>query len=128
MEGYSDTMVQTPAGKLPPAGSAESLPPVIKPKKKFPQLLGEILSHGGPGYLQFAITNICNAKCDFCGFAVDRFDPRQRRSVSLEEARMSSIFASRIILAICCSWEGSLWFTKTFPKWCAMPPSGAFIR
>jgi len=28
------------------------------------------LAHGGPGYLQFAITNICNAKCDFCGFAV----------------------------------------------------------
>jgi organic radical activating enzyme len=37
--------------------------------------------------LQFAITNVCNAKCDFCNFAVDRFDPRQRRSVSLEEAR-----------------------------------------
>ena len=37
--------------------------------------------------MQFAITNVCNAKCDFCGFAVDKFDPRQRRSVSLEEAR-----------------------------------------
>jgi MoaA/NifB/PqqE/SkfB family radical SAM enzyme len=37
--------------------------------------------------LQFAITNICNARCDFCGFAVDRFDPKQRRSVTLQEAR-----------------------------------------
>ena len=46
-----------------------------------------MLQHGGPGYLQFAITNICNAKCDFCGFAVDRFDPKQRRSVTLQEAR-----------------------------------------
>jgi MoaA/NifB/PqqE/SkfB family radical SAM enzyme len=63
------------------------LPPVVKPKKSFSKFAGEILAHGGPGYLQFAITNICNAKCDFCGFAVDRFNPKQRRSVSLEEAR-----------------------------------------
>jgi MoaA/NifB/PqqE/SkfB family radical SAM enzyme len=50
-------------------------------------MVGQVLQHGGPGYLQFAITNICNAKCDFCGFAVDRFDPKQRRSVTLTEAR-----------------------------------------
>ena len=61
--------------------------PVVKPAKSFSRLLGEVLSHGGPGYLQFAITNICNAKCDFCGFAVDRFDPKQRRSVTLKEAK-----------------------------------------
>src|SRR3989440_4932234 len=61
--------------------------PVARPKKSAWKLLGEVLEHGGPGYLQFAITNICNAKCDFCGFAVDRFDPRRRRSVTLEEAR-----------------------------------------
>jgi len=47
----------------------------------------EVLDHGGPGYLQFAITNICNARCEFCGFAVDQFDPKQRRSVTLQEAR-----------------------------------------
>src|SRR5262249_28808637 len=61
--------------------------PVVKPGRSAFQLLGEVLAHGGPGYLQFAITNICNAKCDFCGFAVDRFDPKQRRSVTLQEAR-----------------------------------------
>lgn len=61
--------------------------PVIKPKKSVFKLIGEVLDHGGPGYLQFAITNICNAKCDFCGFAVDRFDPKQRRSVTLKEAQ-----------------------------------------
>jgi MoaA/NifB/PqqE/SkfB family radical SAM enzyme len=61
--------------------------PVVKPRKTFRQLVGEVLDHGGPGYLQFAITNICNAKCDFCGFAVDKFNPRQRHSVTLEEAR-----------------------------------------
>jgi MoaA/NifB/PqqE/SkfB family radical SAM enzyme len=76
-----------------PTSSGETAPaidwsrPVIRPKKGLLQLMGEVLDHGGPGYLQFAITNICNAKCDFCGFAVDRFDPKQRRSVTLQEAR-----------------------------------------
>ncbi len=67
------------------AGEAQA--PVVKPKKSVWRLLGEVLDHGGPGYLQFAITNICNARCDFCGFAVDRFNPAHRRSVSLQEAR-----------------------------------------
>jgi MoaA/NifB/PqqE/SkfB family radical SAM enzyme len=76
-----------------PAPSAAGEPgvavsrPVPKPRKSAWKLFGEVLDHGGPGYLQFAITNICNAKCDFCGFAVDRFDPKQRRSVTLKEAR-----------------------------------------
>src|SRR6266511_1004197 len=61
--------------------------PVVRPKKSAFTLLRDVLRHGGPGYLQFAITNICNAKCDFCGFAVDRFDPKQRRSVTLQEAK-----------------------------------------
>src|SRR5256886_10815392 len=61
--------------------------PVARPKRSVFKLIGEVLEHGGPGYLQFAITNICNAKCDFCGFAVDRFDPKQRRSVTLQEAK-----------------------------------------
>jgi MoaA/NifB/PqqE/SkfB family radical SAM enzyme len=61
--------------------------PVQRPKKGVIKMLGEILNHGGPGYLQFAITNICNADCDFCGFARSKFDPKARRSVTLEEAR-----------------------------------------
>ncbi len=73
------------------ARTAEAAPdfsqPVQRPKKGVLKLVGEVLNHGGPGYLQFAITNICNAKCDFCGFAVDRFDPKKRRSVTLQEAR-----------------------------------------
>ena len=73
--------------KTPDLTAAEYSAPVVKPKKSFGRLLGDVLDHGGPGYLQFAITNICNARCDFCGFAVDRFDPSRRRSVSLEEAR-----------------------------------------
>jgi MoaA/NifB/PqqE/SkfB family radical SAM enzyme len=61
--------------------------PVTRPATSVLRLVGDVLNHGGPGYLQFAITNICNAKCDFCGFAVDRFDPKMRRSVTLQEAR-----------------------------------------
>lgn len=61
--------------------------PVVRPHKSFFKLVGEVFDHSGPGYLQFAITNICNAKCDFCGFAVDRFDPKKRHSVTLAEAR-----------------------------------------
>jgi MoaA/NifB/PqqE/SkfB family radical SAM enzyme len=65
----------------------QPLPPVRKPATSFLKLARDVLNHGGPGYLQFAITNVCNAKCDFCGFAVDKFDPRKRRSVTLEQAQ-----------------------------------------
>ena len=65
----------------------DSSKPVARPQNSTFQLVREVLDHGGPGYLQFAITNICNAKCDFCNFAVDRFDAKLRRSVTLKEAR-----------------------------------------
>src|SRR5712672_4073289 len=71
----------TPVGELEPSRD------VVLPRATWTRLVRDVLDHGGPGYLQFAITNICNAKCDFCGFAVDRFDPKQRRSVTLQEAR-----------------------------------------
>ena len=70
-----------------PGNGTDFSRPVQRPHKGAFHLFREVLNHGGPGYLQFAITNICNAKCDFCGFAVDRFDPKQRRSVTLQEAR-----------------------------------------
>ncbi|HEV2393027.1 MAG TPA: radical SAM protein [Verrucomicrobiae bacterium] len=70
-----------------PEALSQTPPPVARPKTGLIKLMRDVLNHGGPGYLQFAITNICNAKCDFCGFAVDRFDPKQRRSVTLQEAR-----------------------------------------
>jgi MoaA/NifB/PqqE/SkfB family radical SAM enzyme len=81
----SRTATATPGVANSPA--AVPATPVTRPKTGLLKLLGDVLDHGGPGYLQFAITNICNAKCDFCGFAVDRFDPKQRRSVTLQEAR-----------------------------------------
>ena len=60
--------------------------PKIKRKNGFWHLVKECLQNGGPGYLQFAITNICNAHCDFCGFSVYRFDKSARKSVTLQEA------------------------------------------
>src|SRR5579871_3943975 len=70
-----------------PTAATDFSRPVVRPKKGFFKLVGEVLDHGGPGYLQFAITNICNADCDFCGFARSKFDPKARRSVTLQEAR-----------------------------------------
>ena len=61
--------------------------PVARKKESAWQLFREVLDHGGPGYLQFAITNVCNADCDFCGFARSKFDPKARRSVTPQEAR-----------------------------------------
>jgi len=69
------------------SGAHNSSKPVRRSKKGTLKLVGEVLKHGGPGYLQFAITNICNADCDFCGFARSKFDPKARHSVTLQEAR-----------------------------------------
>jgi MoaA/NifB/PqqE/SkfB family radical SAM enzyme len=78
--------ISTPAAetKIPRAPASA---PVVRPKKSAFTLVKDVLNHGGPGYLQFAITNICNADCDFCGFARSKFDPKARRSVTLDEAK-----------------------------------------
>jgi MoaA/NifB/PqqE/SkfB family radical SAM enzyme len=76
----------TPAPSVPATGVEFSRPVARRSKSAF-QLFKEVLDHGGPGYLQFAITNICNADCGFCGFARSKFDPKARRSVTLQEAR-----------------------------------------
>src|SRR5256712_7134496 len=78
---------RTDAARLVANQAKQETQPVARPRTSIFKMVREVLEHGGPGYLQFAITNICNAKCDFCGFAVDRFDPKQRRSVTLSEAR-----------------------------------------
>jgi MoaA/NifB/PqqE/SkfB family radical SAM enzyme len=89
-------MNDTPAVATPPEAKSYSpsaardfSQPVSRPKKGGFQLLREVLNHGGPGYLQFAITNICNADCDFCGFARSKFNPRARRSVTFDEAKIA---------------------------------------
>lgn len=84
----------------PQPGTALAPPGDVRPDPRVPNLsgrvgapmvskwdlLGQVLRHGGPAYLQFAITNLCNADCGFCGFARSKFDPKMRRSVTLGEA------------------------------------------
>lgn len=60
---------------------------VPKPRKSLLKLISDVLDHGGPGYLQFAITNRCNADCGFCNFAHSKLDKTAWRSVTLEQAR-----------------------------------------
>src|SRR5213595_3709503 len=79
--------LNAPTTPSAPAATVDFSRPVVRPKKSIFKLVGEVLDHGGPGYLQFAITNICNADCDFCGFARSKFDPKARRSVTLKEAQ-----------------------------------------
>ncbi len=49
-------------------------------------MLRLLLEEGGPGFCQFAITNACNGRCRFCGFAQDRFPAKERKFVSLDAA------------------------------------------
>ena len=69
--------------------------PVSRPTASGWQLLKDVLRHGGPGYLQFAITNICNADCGFCGFARSKFDHKARHQVTLREAQDAIDIAKR---------------------------------
>ena len=84
----STATLNTPPATAVPASTPEDFSkPVVRPTKSAFKLVREVLQHGGPGYLQFAITNICNADCGFCGFARSQFDPKKRRSVTLQEAK-----------------------------------------
>jgi MoaA/NifB/PqqE/SkfB family radical SAM enzyme len=42
---------------------------------------------GGPGTCHFAITSVCNARCQFCNFAIDQLPKDQQHSVSLDDAK-----------------------------------------
>jgi MoaA/NifB/PqqE/SkfB family radical SAM enzyme len=44
-----------------------------------------VVRDGGPSTCQFAITNVCNAACDFCNFSRDKLERAHSRWVSLED-------------------------------------------
>ncbi len=52
---------------------------------RWPEIIKQVILNGGPGTCQFAITNICNAGCSFCNFAVDKLPKQQRKSVSSKD-------------------------------------------
>ena len=86
---------ERPAAEAGPSATTAPDGPIRRPKTGARKLIGEVLQHGGPGYLQFAITNICNADCGFCGFARSKFNPQARRSVTLQEARTAIEVAAK---------------------------------
>jgi len=54
------------------------------------QLVLQGLVDGGPSMCIFAITSVCNARCGFCNFAVDRIPQELRHSVTLEQAKQAA--------------------------------------
>src|SRR3989442_10989227 len=83
----AEAVIESKVEKTAVAAAPLTRGPVVRPKTSGWQLFKDVLRHGGPGYLQFAITNICNADCGFCGFARSQFDPKARKSVTLQEAK-----------------------------------------
>lgn len=75
------------ASTVTTAAPEHPLPRLSPPQPGTWLLFKQVLRHAGPAYVQFAITNICNARCDFCSFAVDRLPACERRSVTWPEAR-----------------------------------------
>lgn len=55
------------------------------PKSSFRDSLDLVLNHAGPGFSHFVITNLCDAHCHFCSFAVGKLKPQEIKSVSLED-------------------------------------------
>jgi MoaA/NifB/PqqE/SkfB family radical SAM enzyme len=57
--------------------------------KSWKNILQSVWSDGGPSTCQFAITNVCNAACDFCNFSRDKLAREHSRSVTLEDGLRS---------------------------------------
>ncbi|MFN3476720.1 MAG: radical SAM protein [Candidatus Methylomirabilales bacterium] len=47
--------------------------------------MGQLLAKGGPGVCNIAITNACNARCDFCNYAYDKPFVQQKAMVGFQE-------------------------------------------
>jgi MoaA/NifB/PqqE/SkfB family radical SAM enzyme len=57
--------------------------------KSWKNILASVWANGGPSTCQFAITNVCNAACDFCNFSRDKLAKEHSRSVSHEDGLRS---------------------------------------
>lgn len=53
--------------------------------KNWKDILKSVVADGGPSTCQFAITNVCNAACDFCNFSRDKLPKSQSSSITLED-------------------------------------------
>ena len=57
--------------------------------KSWKDIIRSVLKDGGPSTCQFAITNVCNAACDFCNFSRDKLQRDHSRWVSLDDGLRS---------------------------------------
>ena len=48
---------------------------------KWFEVIKQVFHDGGPSTCQFAITNVCNARCSFCNFSRDKAKPEDRKVV-----------------------------------------------
>jgi len=64
-------------------------------KRPLWQVALKALVDGGPSTCHFAITSVCNARCGFCNFAVDRLPKDAQHSVTLEEAKLAAEILQR---------------------------------
>jgi MoaA/NifB/PqqE/SkfB family radical SAM enzyme len=73
------------------SGGAETVPDASASPRKTPfwRIALKALRDGGPGTCHFAITSVCNARCGFCNFAIDRLPKDQQHSVTLDDAKLA---------------------------------------
>lgn len=74
------------------------------------------IRHGGPALCNIAVTNSCNATCDFCNFANGKIARKDLRWIEASHLNTAlEILHCRGIRYVSFS-VGSLFFTPTFPK------------
>jgi len=66
------------------------LVPNLSKRPKRPNSVRLMIEEGGPCFCQFAITNVCNARCGFCGFGTDKL-PRQNWKYATKEGALEAI-------------------------------------
>jgi len=65
------------------AGDADPAPPL--PERDGRGTLRLLLDEGGPGFCQFALNNVCNARCGFCNFSLDQLPRHDWRYVDRKD-------------------------------------------
>jgi MoaA/NifB/PqqE/SkfB family radical SAM enzyme len=78
-EGVSTEATARPSRKDPANRPA-------RPQPDGHSTLRLVLEEGGPGFCQFALNNACNARCGFCGFALDKLPRKDWQYVEREGA------------------------------------------
>jgi len=72
------------ATERPPRRDGAHSRPLPEPDRR--STLRLVLEDGGPGFCQFALNNACNARCGFCGFALDKLPRKDWHYVEREGA------------------------------------------